>query len=174
MMDYGPRGYLPERAARRARKLILREPLGMGWAVAAVGAGIVLAVVGLVFLLTRTGPPGSPFEAVGPIDAVDPRGLEVADAAGVPVIVVRAGGGVRAFAAPARHDATIVYCAESRRLESADGSVWDLAGRRRGGPGPDLRELPARIHQGTLYVDPTRRLPRPAVPDAGEQPACRP
>ncbi|MTV26636.1 hypothetical protein FTX61_14610 [Nitriliruptoraceae bacterium ZYF776] len=29
--EFGPSGYLPERASKRARKIVLRAPLGLQW-----------------------------------------------------------------------------------------------------------------------------------------------
>jgi hypothetical protein len=167
--DYGPGGYLPERAAKRARKIVLREPLGKGWIVASLVGAVTLAVIGVVYVLTQTGPPGPPFEDVGAIDGFDPRGATVVDAADRDVLVVRGAGGVQVFEAPG---ATVVWCRESRRLESADGRVWDASGRLRGGDGESLRPLPAEAHDGVLYVDPHSPAAA-ATPSASEEvPVC--
>lgn len=169
-LDFGPRGYLPRRAAQRARKIVLREQMGLGWPVAAVAAAVVVALVGAIFLLTRSAPPGPPFVAVAPIDAVEPGAVATFSLEGTPhdVLVVRAGGGLQAFAG--RTDA-VVYCRESRRLE-APGRVWDLRGRLVGGDGESLRPLASRLHAGQLYVDPTSAT-APAPPEpAGETPTC--
>ena len=47
--EYGPGGYLPSKAAGRARKIVLRAPLGIGWIVASVVLAVVIAVVGIVY-----------------------------------------------------------------------------------------------------------------------------
>lgn len=172
--DFGPAGYLPRRAAQRARKIVLREQMGMGWPIAAVTAAVVVALVGAVFLFTatRSGPPGPPFVPVAALTAVD------ADSAGTfaldggagavdEVLVVRAGG-VRTYAAP---DGEVTYCTASRRLE-APGRVWNLRGRLVGGEGASLRPLPTRLHEGQVYVDPASAGPAPEPSAAGETPAC--
>lgn len=168
--EFGPGGYLPRRAAQRARKIILRERMGLGWPIAAVAAAVVLAIVGVVFLLTRTVAPGPPFVAVGPLEDVQPgeaRLVEPADAP-LPVLVVRVGGGVGVFEAPGE---PVVYCAASRRLE-APGAVWNLRGRLVGGDGDSLRPLSSRVHDGILYVDPSTTTPAPAPARDGETPVC--
>ncbi|MBW3601967.1 MAG: hypothetical protein KY434_04605 [Actinobacteria bacterium] len=170
---YGPGGYLPDRAARRARKIVLRSRMGLGWPVAALLAAALVAAAGAVFLATRAGPPGPPLVPVAPVDAVDPRGASVLRAPdGRRVLVVRAGGGVRAFAAP---EAAVAWCPASGRLESAR-SVWDSGGSLLGGPGRSLRPLPAQVFAGRLYVDLTSRssrsLARPPARPAGARPVC--
>lgn len=167
--EFGPGGYLPDRAAQRARKIVLREQMGMGWPLAALAAGVALLAIAAVYLLTRTGPPPEPFIAFGELAQVDPRGLEVLSGDGLDVLVVRAGGGVRAFVAPGQ---PVSYCAENRRLEGADGSVWALSGRLDGGPGPALQRLPVEVHTGQIHVNP--REPMPIVPSgpARVEPRC--
>ena len=149
--DYGPRGYLPPRAAKRARKIILREPMGLQWAVAAVVAGVLVLVAGGVLLLSRSGPPGPPFVAVGELAQIDPRGagtLPVGD--GRDVLVLRGAGGVTVFAAPATAP---TWCAARSRLISPGGAVWQADGRLVGGAGESLARLPAQVHAGVLYID---------------------
>lgn len=167
--EFGPRGYVPPQAAKRARKIVLREPMGLGWPVAAVAAGVLLGLLGLVYLLTQTGPPGPPFAAAGPLGAVDPRGVTVLRADATPVLVVRAGGGVRAFLVP---DATVAYCGASKRLEGDDGSVWTVDGRLTGGPGPSLTPVPVQVHGGVVYADPRHPAEPPPAAPAGAAPAC--
>lgn len=170
--DPGPRGYLPPKAARRARKIVLREPMGLGWPIAAVVAMVVLVGVAVAFVVLRTGPPDPPFVAVGAVDAVPQGTAGTLGAAGAEVLVVRAGGRFRVFAAPA--EPVPAYCDASRRLEAAGGAVWSLDGARVGGTAVSLRPLPAAVHDGTVYVDPTAPgAPLPAAP--GDQPAaCEP
>lgn len=166
---FGPRGYVPPQAAKRARKIVLREPMGLGWPIAAVTAGVLLGLLGLFYLLTQTGPPGAPFAAAGPLRAVDPRGTAVLRTDAAPVLVVRAGGGVRAFLAPSE---TVAYCDASKRLEGSDGSVWTVDGRLTGGPGPSLAPIPAQVYDGTVYADPSHPADPPPPAPAGASPAC--
>lgn len=168
--DFGPGGYLPRRAAQRARKIVLREQMGLGWPIAAVAAAVVVALVGAVFLLTRSAPPEPPFVPVARFEAIDPNGAATfpLDGAAGDVLVVRAGGGVRAYAAP---DEEVAYCPSSRRLE-APGLVWNLRGRLVGGDGGSLRPVATRLHEGTLYVDPHSPGPAPEPTPAGESPVC--
>jgi hypothetical protein len=150
--DYGPRGYLPPRAAKRARKIILREPMGLQWAIAALVAGVLVLVAGGVLLVSRYGPPGPPFVAAGDLSQIDPRGAgALALDGGGEVLVLRGGGGVSVFRAPADGAA---WCATSARLISPGGAVWQRDGRLVGGTGDSLTVLPAQVHDGVVYVDP--------------------
>lgn len=168
--DYGPRGYLPERAAKRARKIVMREPMGLHWPVAAVVAALVLAAVGAVYVVTRTGPPGPPFVEAGALEAVDPRGAGlVVLPSGRDVLVVRGGGGVSVFAGPGED---VLWCRASRRLESPSGRVWRLDGRLVGGPGASLQPLRSQVFDGVLYVSPGADVAAPDPRPAGEQPVC--
>ena len=170
--EYGPRGYLPERAAKRARKIVLREPMGLQWPIAAVIAALLLVAIGAVYLLTQTGPPDTPFVNAGALARVDPRGAEaVALPSGDEVLVVRGGGGVSVFDDPG---VAVTWCRQSRRLESARGQVWELDGRLVGGQGQSLELLRSEVFDGVLYVDPNAGVPAPEPRDAGEQPACSP
>lgn len=163
--DAGPRGYLPERAAKRARKIVLREQMGLGWPVAAVLAGLLLAGLGLLFLMTRAGPPGAPYRDLGALEDVDPRGAALVGEGAATALVVRAGGGVRVYEPPS---AGVAYCAASDALEArSTGQVWDLRGRLIGGDGASLRPLPAQVHAGRLWIDVTHPGPPPA-PDPAE------
>lgn len=168
--DFGPGGYLPRRAAQRARKIVLREQMGLGWPIAAVAAAVVLAIVALVFVLARSGPPGPPFLALAPLDEAEAGAATAVDLPGAPLelLVVRAGGAVRAYEAPAD---PVTYCRQSRRLE-APAAVWTLRGRLVGGAGESLRPVPTRIHDGVVYVDPTASMPPPSPAPAGETPVC--
>ncbi|MDX1660098.1 MAG: hypothetical protein R3343_14870 [Nitriliruptorales bacterium] len=163
--EFGPSGYLPGRAAKRARKIVLRAPLGVQWIVASIVAGAVVLIAGLVFLTAGDDPPGDPFVQVGPVEMVgDLTVLDDLDA-----VAVGAAGRIRVFA-----DATalgLVYCEESRHLEGDDGRVWSLTGRGLGGA-DSLREHPAVVHSGILYVDPTRTVDGPAPSDEAAEPAC--
>jgi hypothetical protein len=163
--DYGPEGYLPERAARRGRKIVLRRRMGVGWPLAALVTGVVIAAAGVGFMLTATGPPRPPFVALTALRDVDPRGAEMLalDTPGPAIVVVRAGGGVRAFVAPvSTPGGRLGWCAAPFRLSDAAGSVWDDSGRLVRGTGESLRRVPVRVHNGLIYVDPANL--RPGVP----------
>jgi len=158
---FGPRGYLPDRAARRARKIVLRAPLGLQWVVAALVAGAILVVAGLLVLGRAGSPPGPPWQPLGPVDELP----ATASAPGTDVLVVHVGGRVRAFEAPQG----VVYCAPSNRLEHPDGRVWVLTGR--GFAGTDsLRPVATLTVSGIAYLDPAAvgepldPLDTPAVP----------
>jgi hypothetical protein len=168
--EFGPRGYLPERAARRARKIVLREQMGIGWPVAAVGAAVLVATVGVAFLL-RSGPPAPPFRAAGSLTGLATAQAQVVGLDGPEgdVLVVRAGGGVRTFAPP---PARVTWCDATRRLESSDGQVWTLDGLLVGGGGTSLQPLPSTVYDGELYVDATDPGPVPPPDPRGETPGC--
>jgi hypothetical protein len=161
--EFGPSGYLPERAARRARKIVLRSPLGLQWVVASVLAGVVVVVAGVLYLQRSGDPPPSPWVAVGTVEDVTDAQLEPE----LDVLIVGAAGRVRAFA----DAADIGYCPASHRLEDASGRVWTLTGRGLGGAA-SLAEHPTLVHDGTLYVDPTRTSPGPSASDDPVEPAC--
>ena len=166
--EFGPGGYLPPKAAKRARKIVLREQMGWGWPLAAVAASLLVAVAGGIYLLTANRPPRAPFVAVTALDEVDAAGAGTVDAPGAPaVLIVRAGGAVRTFRKPATD---VVWCGESRRLEAGD-AVWTAAGAAVFGARPSLSPLRSVVFDGTVYIDPAP-LPRPAAVPGGEPPAC--
>ena len=168
--DYGPRGYLPPRAAKRARKIILREPMGLQWAIAAVIAGVLVLVAGGVLLLARSGPPGPPFVAVGELSRIDPRSAgELAVDDDRSVLVLRGTGGVAVFEAPS---APVTWCAPRSRLISPGGQVWQPNGRLVGGTGQSLTRLPAQVHDGVLYADTTSRGTRLEADPRAESDVC--
>jgi hypothetical protein len=171
--DFGPSGYLPPRAAKRSRKIMLREPLGLQWAIAAVIAGVLVLAAGGLLVVLMSRPPGAPFLAAGQLSAIDPRGAEVvATETGTEVLVLRAAGGVRVFAAP---DQPVAWCAQSRHLESDSGHVWEPNGRLTGGQGGSLAPVPVEVHDGVLYVDPSAEgQPVAAQPAQAATPACDP
>lgn len=160
--EFGPSGYLPERASKRARKIVLRAPLGMQWIVASVLAGLVVVVAGVLFLQRSGDPPSAPWTPVGRVDELAAsQPLDDLDA-----VLVAAGGRVRAFA----EADGVAYCEASNRLE--DGTqVWNLTGRGLGGAA-SLGEHPTLVHDGTVYVDPTRITEGPAGSDETATPAC--
>lgn len=162
--EFGPRGYLPERAAKRARKIVLRAPLGLQWVVASVVAGAVVVVAGIL-LLTRGGDaPDAPYVAVGPVE--DVAGQVVYDD-DLDLLLVGLGGRVRAFDSPA----DVGYCDASRRLESPAGEVWSLTGRGAGGV-PSFAEHPTVTSDGVLYVDPSAATTPPTPTDDPVAPGC--
>lgn len=160
--EFGPSGYLPERASKRARKIVLRAPLGMQWIVASIVAGLVVVAAGGLYLQRSGDPPPPPWTAVGTVDGLAAsQPLDDLDA-----VLVAAGGRVRAFAAADG----VAYCEVSNRLE--DGTrVWTLTGRGLGGAA-SLGEHPTLVHDGTVYVDPSRTTAGPAPSDEAAEPAC--
>ncbi len=161
--EFGPSGYLPERAAKRARKIVLRAPLGLQWVIASVLAGVVVVVAGVLFLLRSGDPPPPPWQDLGAVEQVG----EAREVPELDLLLVGAGGRVRAFA-----DAgDVEYCPASNRLES-DAGVWALTGRGLGGV-DSLDEHPTLVQDGRVYVDPTRLAPGPPPSDDVVTPACR-
>ncbi len=160
--EFGPGGYLPGRAARRARKIILRAPLGVQWIVASIVAGVIVLVAGALFLTRSGDAPGEPFVEVGPVAAIGDA--EYRD--DLDVLVVGAGGRIRAFAA----GPGVGYCPASRRLEDG-ASVWSLTGRSLDG-GTSLAERVVVVVDGIAYLDPTSQLDTVPGTDEGVEPAC--
>jgi hypothetical protein len=152
----GKLAYLPPRAAK-ARKLILRSQLGRGWIVASALFGLVILVAGFLFL-ARQGRPGPPWTRVAAVSAL-PAGAvtETAGPAGQVVVVDRRGG-LRAFLAPP--GACPVRGAGSGFARPCAGQRWDAGGSpaselRDGQEAPPpLRQVPAAVAGGDLYVDP--------------------
>lgn len=167
--DFGPSGYLPSRASQRARKIVLRAPLGLQWVVAAVVAGVVVVVAAALFFRGSAGPPGPPYEAVGAV--ADLPDLLATTVSGQDVVILTAGGRPRAFAA-ADGPADLRYCPGPNRLVAGDGRVWLPTGRGLGGT-PSLDEHPVVAHDGVLFVDVTRTVPGPPPSDGpAEAPDC--
>ncbi|MGH3441658.1 MAG: hypothetical protein ACRDUY_06360 [Nitriliruptorales bacterium] len=163
--EFGPSGYLPEKAARRARKIVLRAPLGLQWIVGSIVAGIVIVAVAVVFLARSGDPPGPPFREVATVAAVgDALQLEERGA-----LVLAAAGRVRTFVVAEGDEPA--WCAASRRLESSDGRVWAPTGRALDG-GPSLDEHPTLVVRGVVYVDFSRVVEGPAPDDVDPSPAC--
>jgi hypothetical protein len=148
--------YLPPKAAR-ARKLILRSQLGRGWIVAAALFGVVILAAGALFL-ARAGRPGAPWIRVAPVSSLaDGAVTEVAGPAGQVVVADRRGP-LRAFLAlpgpcPMR-------AAGGGFARPCAGQRWDASGSpaselRDGQEAPPpLRQVPAAVAGGDLYVDP--------------------
>ncbi|MEX0830962.1 MAG: hypothetical protein WD007_00030 [Nitriliruptoraceae bacterium] len=165
-LDFGPSGYLPERASKRARKIILRAPLGLQWVIASLVAGVVLVIAGILFLQRGDAEPGAPWTRLASIDEVTASSFDPEHSA----LVVGAAGRIRVFATD---DGTIAWCAASNRLETPDGRVWSLTGRGFGET-PSLDEHPTLVTGDTVYVNLTSVIagphpsPDPAVPGCHE------
>jgi hypothetical protein len=152
----GKLAYLPPRAAK-ARKLILRSQLGRGWIVASALFGLVILVAGALFL-ARQGRPGPPWVRVTPVSALPAKAVtETAGPVGQVVVVDRRGG-LRAFLAPP--GACPVRAAGGGFARPCAGQRWDASGSpaselRDGQEAPPpLRQVPAAVAGGDLYIDP--------------------
>ena len=166
--DFGPRGYLPQRAAKRARKIVLREEMSLGWPLASLAAGVLVLLAGVAFWFVDRAP-ADPFEPVVALSALEVGQAPVARVGGADLLLVRPSGTVRAFRAP---QASAVWCGESDRIEGEDGSVWQLDGRLVGGPGESLEPVPVEVHDGVVYAAPTAARPPVPASDRGETPVC--
>jgi hypothetical protein len=166
--EFGPRGYLPQKAAKRARKIILREQMGFGWPLAAVGAAVLVVVAGVLFLRSFNRPPGEPFVALAPVVDIPAGGASVVPADGTQGLVLRVGGTIRTFLV---EDDEIVWCAQTQRLE-APGSAWAPDGRRSYGDGPSLQQVPSVVYDGVVYANLDSPLPAPAPGPQGAPPVC--
>lgn len=160
-LAFGPSGYLPERASKRARKIVLRAPLGAQWIVGSIVAGIALLVAGVLYLVTSGSAPEPPWEPIAEVAEVAPA-LRADE-----LLLVPGAGRVRAFA----DSGDVVYCAPTNRLESADGRIWTLTGRGLAGTA-SLEEYPTVLHNGAVYVDRTARSPGPPPSDDPAVPGC--
>jgi hypothetical protein len=145
--------YLPPRAAR-ARKLILRRRLGLGWVVAPAVFGLVILVAGGLWL-ARGGRPGAPWVRVAPLAALPAGAVSQAAGPGGQVVVVdRRGGELRAFLAA--RGACRVVAAGAGFARPCSGERWTadgvpVPGRAAAAP---LRWARAAVARGDLYVDP--------------------
>lgn len=158
--EFGPSGYLPQRASQRARKIVLRAPLGLQWVVASLLAGVVVVVAGLLFLRTGSAPPGAPYAPVAALTELPE--LLVTSIGDQEVAILSAGGRTRVFAA-GEDAAELRYCTDENRLVAGD-TVWLPTGRGLAGA-PSLDEHPSVVHDGMLYVDPSRSVPGPPPSD---------
>jgi len=160
-LEFGPSGYLPPKASARARKIVLRAPLGIQWVIGAVVAGIVVVVAGVLWL-SQSGPPEAPFVATVAVTQVgDSVVLDDLDA-----LAVTAGGPVVVFA----QATDLALCEANGRVEGRDG-VWS-ASTGRGFGTESLARHPTVVHDGILYVDPTTTTPGPTASSTVEAPAC--
>lgn len=164
--DFGPGGYLPDRASRRARKIVLRAPMGIQWVIGSLVVGVVVVVAGWFAL--RDSAPQAPYVQVPTELARGTDGValwEDPPGGAVDALVVRSGARARVFAwdgAPLP-----VLCDASGLLEAPDGGAWRLTGRGLGGT-PSLSEHPIIIDDGVLFADPTTTI---EAPPAGTAPA---
>lgn len=155
--DFGPGGYLPERAARRARKIILRAPLGLHWIVAAVVAGVVVVSASLWVLRGPASELSAPWIDLGSVATFGEADFR----ADHDVLVVTAAGRIRVF----QNASDVAFCASTRQLETPDGRVWRLTGRGTANT-PSLVEVVSQVHRDVLYIDLTRT--RPVEPPSGD------
>lgn len=160
---FGPSGYLPDRAARRARKIVLRAPLGLQWVVASLVTGVVVLIAGVLLLGRASAPPGPPWTALGPVETLAQSSVDGTTG----LLVVHVGGRVRAFRAPDG----VAYCPPSNRLEHPDGRVWALTGRGTGGAS-SLAPVPTLTVSGIAYVDAGSTGAPPAPLDEPSEPGC--
>ena len=160
---FGPKGYLPDRAARRARKIVLRAPLGLQWVVASLVAGAVVLIAGVLLLGRGATAPGAPWELLGPVRELPATSVDRTSG----LLIVSVGDRVRAFEAPQG----VAYCATSNRLEHPDGRVWALTGRGYAATA-SLIPVPTLAVSGDAYLDATTRgAPLDPLPDLA-QPGC--
>ena len=171
--EFGPGGYLPPKAAKRARKIVLREQMGFGWPLAAVAASLLVLIAGGAFLLQMSRPPAYPYVAFAPLTDVPAGGAATLTApdTGWTAHIVRAGGGVRAFAG---EPGDPTWGPESGRLETED-AAWRPDGtlvHRVGSARESLVPLRSVVHDGVIYVD-VANLGTPPPPALGDRaPVC--
>ena len=168
--EFGPGGYLPPKASKRARKIVLREQMGTGWPLAAVLAAVLVAAAGGIYLYVSSRAPAAPFVALGPVTQVEPgaAGKMVSRQAGTAAFVVRAGGAVRAFRS---EPSDLSWCPQSGRIENA-ASAWTPEGRLVYGEGASLQPLRSVVYDGVVYVDAQSLLPTPPPAPGSEAPVC--
>ncbi|HEX9890333.1 MAG TPA: hypothetical protein VGA69_12690 [Nitriliruptorales bacterium] len=162
--EFGPGGYLPPRAAGRARKIVLRAELGIQWVIASVVAGIVLLVVGALWWRSTSALPDR-YVRVVEAALVEPSAAHQGHFA------VRAGGRIRVFE---QVDPSLMLCLAPGWLEARVGGevrIWSVTGRALDGGAP-LAEYHARIVDGVVYADTSAPFPAPAGTDRGVEPAC--
>ena len=163
--EFGPSGYLPERASKRARKIVLRAPMGLQWIIGSAVVALGVLVAGILFLQTSDEPPGDPFVEVGPL-------VSIADATPLPAydaVASRAAGRLRVFVVPPGTE--IPDWCEAERHLTTSGRVWGPTGRALDG-GRSLDELPSVVFEGVVYIDPTSTIPGPAPVTEDVVPGC--
>lgn len=169
--EFGPGGYLPPRASKRARKIVLRAPMGLGWPLAALGASLVVVLVGAIFLL-RSGPPGPPYVRIAAVTEIAPNTAVPRAAAGTDLLVVRAGGGLAVLVSPG---AGVTWCPAPRQLERGT-DVWTLDGAPRSRGTAGLAPVSSTVYEGMLFVDaavlPSGGPVAPPPTSGDAQPVC--
>lgn len=161
--EFGPPGYLPDRAARRARKIVLRAPLGMQWVVASLVAGVVVLVAGLLLLGRGDVRPDAPWITLGALAGLERSAVDPTTG----LLVVTVGDRLRAFEAPE----DVSYCTPSNRLEHPDGRVWALTGRGYAGTA-SLVPVPTLTVSGEAFIDPSVRGAAPVPLEDPATPGC--
>lgn len=169
--EFGPGGYLPDRASRRARKIVLRAPMGIQWVIGSLVVGVVVAIAGWLALRDTT--PEAPYEQVpAALVTAERGGVQLWDPAGseTDAIVVTIGARTRVFAWPGGDLPSV--CTASGLIEGLDGAAWRPTGRGLGGTA-SLDEHPLVINDGIVYADPTTTIEGPASDPDRADTACR-
>jgi len=163
--DFGPGGHLPERASRRARKIVLRAPMGVQWILGAIVAGVIIVAAGVLWLATSDDPPGPPWVAVADVDELgDAMVVDALD------VLVVATGRPRAFAGLT--ELGLAWCDVSGRIEGTGGQVWSATGRAQTSGTASLAQHPTLVVDGALYVDPSVTVEGPDPQVSDPAPAC--
>ena len=168
--EFGPGGYLPDRASRRARKIVLRAPMGIQWVIGSLVVGVVVVVAGWLALRDTT--PPAPYVEIPARLATGGAGVDLwVDPPGSDedAIVVRSGARTRVFTWDGAATPPVL-CEASGLLEATDGA-WRLTGRGVAGT-PSLVEHPVVVEDGTLYADPTTALDALPPDDAPATRGC--
>lgn len=161
--EFGPGGYLPQKAAKRARKIVLRAELGLQWVIAAVVAAVLLLAAGVLWLLAGDGVPDG-YEPVVPAVSVAEPGA--AASTNAEFLALNDQGRVRVYAMVSP---SLTFCPATGNLEARVGDeihVWTTTGRSLDGFEP-LPQFASRVVDAIVYVDP--RTPLPAVRGRVEQ-----
>ena len=167
--EFGPGGYLPDRASRRARKIVLRAPMGIQWVIGSLVVGVIVAIAGWLALRDTT--PQAPYVEVPTAVADAPGGIATwtPDGTDTEILVVTSSTRPRIFAWDGSQPP--VLCGATGLLEAPDGSAWRLTGRGLGGT-PSLAEHPLVVDDGVLYVDPSTTIDAPAPSDDPVETGC--
>ena len=169
--EFGPGGYLPPKASKRARKIVLREQMGFGWPLAAIAASVLVLIAGGAYLVTMNRPPAAPFVEMRRLTEVPAGGAATVSGQGdaPAALIVRAGGPVRAFRA---QPIEVAWCPESGRLESVDAAWLPNGALVYGDRRESLVPLRTVVHNGVIYVDFDTELPAPAPALQDQPPVC--
>jgi hypothetical protein len=131
-----------------------RGRLGLGWVIAPLVLGAVLALFAWLLLFRSSGPGGS-FRNVGPLASFSEGSIRPTDTPGV--FVARTGG--RLVAVRASGGCSLSVCGD--RYVDCRGSEYGPDGSSASGPG-SLQLIPVVVSGGSVYVDPAH--PSPATP----------